>query len=512
MMITHRIKMNMNCRRGAPRIEVVQDDRYSRELALALYEGGRPWQPGRDVTASVTYVKSDGTGGSYNALPDGTPAWHIADNVVTVALAPQVCTAAGQVQLTVNLLRDTAQISTFPVELNVCPRPGIRFMSEDYYKLTGTVPDSGWTPNMYLGTDEEGRVAAVPAPEVPEPVTLDPSLTRNGQAADAGAVGERLRGTVRSVNGNVPDQDGDVAVETGGVRTVNGVQPDEGGNVEIPMPEAGLPLPAGAEAGQYLRVLAVDEGGRVTAVEAVELDGAQQMQDTDWLYNGERMPPLPDWDRETYPYAFIVYRFGTNMVKGFPYLYCVKSVSYTTTDSGGYAIRVPSTSLVYVTNKAGGGDSWESATVPDNINNMQVLTKLAWANFDVQAADGTTLMAGSQALVISELHNLNAPIPVITITTPLFGGYTDDEPAIFDLNSFDAAAFDKIAAKRLPCQVLFDFSLLNGEQQAAMTYGHLCAYFFYDQMPAYVSYSQTGMAVFIKEDGKWMALYKPAGI
>lgn len=54
----------------------------------------------------------------------------------------------------------------------------------------------------------------------------------------------------------------------GPVQTVNGITPDATGNITL---TAGMPEPAAAQAGQFIRISAVDDRGKVTATEAVSL-------------------------------------------------------------------------------------------------------------------------------------------------------------------------------------------------------------------------------------------------
>ena len=119
MIVTHKLKMDLTHCGEMPRVDVVQDDLYSRDLAISLYQNGERWMPARGMSVVVRYIKPDGTGGAYDQLPDGTTAWRIAGNVITVALAPQVCTVHGKVRLMVELVREQAVLSTFEVEENV---------------------------------------------------------------------------------------------------------------------------------------------------------------------------------------------------------------------------------------------------------------------------------------------------------------------------------------------------------------------------------------------------------
>lgn len=158
MIVTHKFNMDLNHRCILPPVEVVQDDRYCRNLEISLSSNGTAWEIPEDTKAMISFVKSDGTGGSYDVLPDGSEAYVINGSIITVALAPQVCTAAGLARITVALLNGEVQINTFSIDVHVHRNPGIETVSKDYVKVLGMLADGGWTPNMYLATDEEGNV------------------------------------------------------------------------------------------------------------------------------------------------------------------------------------------------------------------------------------------------------------------------------------------------------------------------------------------------------------------
>lgn len=194
MIITHKLQsMDLTHKQNMSRIDVVQDDKYSRDIEFTLTENGVTWQIPDGTTAVVRYKKPDGTGGNYDTLPDGSTAYQINGNVLTVALAPQVCTVQGPVQLSVGIIHGSAEINTFSVDIVVHPNPGAEYQSEDYIRLSGAVPNSGWTPNMYLGTDSSGNVVAkVGTSGGGGTISIDSTLTQSGQAADAKAVGDAI--------------------------------------------------------------------------------------------------------------------------------------------------------------------------------------------------------------------------------------------------------------------------------------------------------------------------------
>lgn len=171
MIVTHKLTMDIVTREVTPCIHAVQDDRYSRNLELHLYANSLPYAPGEDCHILVRYKKPDRTMGLYDTLPNGTLCWSIQDNILTVALAPQVCTVAGDVTLWVVLVEGSAELSTFAIRLDV--QESIRAVvgSENYLHVTGFLPLPAYgEPGQYirvLRADSKGQVTAV------EAVTLD---------------------------------------------------------------------------------------------------------------------------------------------------------------------------------------------------------------------------------------------------------------------------------------------------------------------------------------------------
>lgn len=158
MIITHQITMELNRSRPLEPVCVMQDDRYSRDVCILLTLDDDPWPIPDGARAVIHFEKADGTGGNYDTLPDGTAACSFSGNALTVSLAPQTCTVPGAVKLTVTLILGEKVISTFAFYLSVQRAVGLQAVSENYFKVAGALADSGWAPNMYLGTDEEGKV------------------------------------------------------------------------------------------------------------------------------------------------------------------------------------------------------------------------------------------------------------------------------------------------------------------------------------------------------------------
>ena len=158
MNVTHKFNLDLASQGNSQYINVMQNDQYSRSLEVTLFANGIPWVPPAGTNVVIRYSKSDGTSGEYNILPDGSSAWSISENIVTVALAPQVCSAKDAVTLAATLINGSKIITTFTVMIYVRSHPNWNGQSEDYFGIVAT----------------------------------DPSLTLAGQPADAMTTGQAL--------------------------------------------------------------------------------------------------------------------------------------------------------------------------------------------------------------------------------------------------------------------------------------------------------------------------------
>lgn len=140
MKIIHKISMDLD-RYSVPGFDAVCGDRNTRELEIALFASGAEWTVPEGTAVSVRYQKPDGTGGSYDLLPDGNAAWAVGGNTVTVVMAPQTMTVPGCVILTVCLTAGDREISMFQILMNVRPAVGWEpSESGDYWYLSHSLP------------------------------------------------------------------------------------------------------------------------------------------------------------------------------------------------------------------------------------------------------------------------------------------------------------------------------------------------------------------------------------
>lgn len=133
MIVTHKLSLDLQHRTMQPRLAVVQCDHNTRAIEINMISGGQPWTPDSIDTVFLRYRKCDGTGGSYDALPDGTTAWAAEENKITILLAPQVLTVPGLVEAQALLISGNRSIATFTFQIVVEADPSIGVVtSEDY--------------------------------------------------------------------------------------------------------------------------------------------------------------------------------------------------------------------------------------------------------------------------------------------------------------------------------------------------------------------------------------------
>ena len=117
-----------------------------------------------------------------------------------------------------------------------------------------------------------------------------------------------------------------------------------------------------------------------------------------YLYNGVELPALPEWDREAYPYAVMVYN-------GTQYRLVLKGTPFTVTVNSGYVSINP---MNYPKYRLVDG-AWESFT-----QFTASWSGVMWANHDLYYADSVADVGGTLYLAASE------PIPISTFDKASF--------------------------------------------------------------------------------------------
>lgn len=193
MLVTHKTTIDFTHWQGTPRFDVVEGDLYSRNLECTLLSGGRAFEPPGGCTAVIRYRKPDHTGGVYDTLPDGTRAWSIEKNILTLEFTPQLFTAPGTVDLFVTLMDGETKLHCFRMELYVRHVPKGLPSSQRYINITSFIPQSeDAVAGQYLvakEVDGKGRVTKIGTAEI---IAEDGEKDESSKPMDADTLGGKL--------------------------------------------------------------------------------------------------------------------------------------------------------------------------------------------------------------------------------------------------------------------------------------------------------------------------------
>lgn len=121
-----------------------------------------------------------------------------------------------------------------------------------------------------------------------------------------------------------------------------------------------------------------------------------------YSYNGTVLPPLPEWDKEAYPYAFLFYqRFVTPHWE----LVVIPEAIYKKSTNGDWCLYVEAGSAIgwNISSDSQGnpqGDEW--LTRETAWHGYVQPSNLQWANFNVLSEDGTVYQEASDPIPIYE--------------------------------------------------------------------------------------------------------------
>ena len=124
----------------------------------------------------------------------------------------------------------------------------------------------------------------------------------------------------------------------------------------------------------------------------------QSKQPTFYLYNGVKLPPLPEWDREMYPYAAI--QDYTNSNSAGWRLYLVAGDAQYNYEGviakfGGESVLYSGYTMLV------GEKTWKKAEEYQGAS-LLLNDRLMWSNFDVLNEDGSVYLAASEPVPVYE--------------------------------------------------------------------------------------------------------------
>ena len=149
--------------------------------------------------------------------------------------------------------------------------------------------------------------------------------------------------------------------------------------------------------------------GKPLPISGGEPSVPDQPEPVAYLYNGVRLPKLPEWDRETYPYAVI---YGTESNGNLVYALDVYStpLRLTTKSSGSVYLGVNSSGEYWGVSMYGYPWSDEPRNTFENYGGRMISGTdsgsmqydIVWANSDVLNEDGSVYLAASDPIPVYE--------------------------------------------------------------------------------------------------------------
>lgn len=214
-MIIHEIKADL-ARRGCREIiHLTQGDTGSQLIRFKITKNRKFWKPPIGLRALIHYSNSYGSGGTYDTLPDDTPAWCIVADDLCVTLVPQTMALPGSVHVVVTLLCGEEALSAIHLQLMV---DGLASAASpvlaNYSNITGFLPrpDSAEKGQIFAAEDvtESGKVLTVTATDLPSSDdsmddSLIPTATVSGTAEGAKITITDKNGTTTATVSNGQD-------------------------------------------------------------------------------------------------------------------------------------------------------------------------------------------------------------------------------------------------------------------------------------------------------------------
>lgn len=185
MEVKNKITLDLQNIDATPLLFAKQGDAGSRSVEITLTDNRALWPVPSSAAILIRYRKASGAAGMYDTLPDGKRAYTVdaANGRITIVLAPQMLAEPGSVRVDAAIISGTQVLATFDFSIQVerSPVDNADLESQDYYKVASLEQINAALDNLRLS----------------------------------------VGGCVRSVNGIVPDIDGNVNVG-GAVASVNG--------------------------------------------------------------------------------------------------------------------------------------------------------------------------------------------------------------------------------------------------------------------------------------------------
>lgn len=136
-----------------------------------------------------------------------------------------------------------------------------------------------------------------------------------------------------------------------------------------------------------------------------QIAGQRRKKPVAYLYNGVRLPALPEWDRVKYPYAFIISYAASTDYTNIDFIVCNNPLTYTK------SLRPIDFSYYYAVSLHGDGCSFDLENDEWVIWNVDVLLsanydadkiQFLWSNHDILDTNDNVYLAATDPIPVYE--------------------------------------------------------------------------------------------------------------
>lgn len=242
MLVTTKIKIDLQRPSYPMVVNAVQGEQNTRQIELSLYSGCVAWMVPDNVAVAMRYSKPDKTKGYYDTMPDGSASFTVSENRILAFLAPQMLTVPGTVVAQIVLYQGTQTLATFSIHIRVEADPSAGAVtSEDYVNWAQWIKSEldAYLEKLKINGEFVGgtfvgdvNMNGHALSGLREPVAPDDAASKEYVDKNAGS------GSVSSVAGVAPDADGNVPLDASSVKAL----PIGGGKMEGPINMNGQPI------------------------------------------------------------------------------------------------------------------------------------------------------------------------------------------------------------------------------------------------------------------------------
>lgn len=120
MLITHKVKTDLQRRGITQKLYMVQGDTNSRKIDVSMFSDGYAWNVPEGTSVILRYKNGSGEKGTFSDI-----SYEIENNVVSVTIEADILIASGESILQIVLINGEQSLSIFSISIDVQEDPSM---------------------------------------------------------------------------------------------------------------------------------------------------------------------------------------------------------------------------------------------------------------------------------------------------------------------------------------------------------------------------------------------------